>query len=95
LNQNLDYPIWGEGIALDNIKYYALDCRDFHGLRSEEEGSRKSRYFRSGEESLPGPRLGKWEYTVMNPDPYAFINLLWRLRDKQWEPFLDGDAIKV
>lgn len=44
------------------------------------------------ERSLPGPRLGDWEDTIMNADSYGFFALIYRLREKQWEAYTEGEG---
>jgi len=77
-SQSLSYPIVNDRI----VGFHDAHGKDRHGPR-ELTG-----YYRRGNTDLPGPHLDIYEYTVMNPDSYAYVNLYMRLLDKQWEPYM-------
>jgi hypothetical protein len=71
---------------VDNVRY--VSTVGDHGL--DEHGPLKTSgyYFidTDGESDFPGPRLYEWQHTVMNPDSYAYMLMIFRLIQKRWEP---------
>jgi hypothetical protein len=57
---------------------------DYHGVNPQQIG-----YYANAESqrTLPGPRLGR-NYAVMNPDSYAYLAFLLRMREYQWVAFI-------
>lgn len=62
------------------IKTVGAHGRDSHGAQ-ELDG-----YFWT---ELIGPLLNAWKYTIMNPDSYGYLLMLFILQNKQWESYLD------
>ncbi|KAF2736934.1 hypothetical protein EJ04DRAFT_595087 [Polyplosphaeria fusca] len=75
---------------VDNVKHVSTvgaHGRDYHGPTKEN-----GYYFYEDAganpplNSFPGPRLYNWQHTVMNPDSYGYMLLLYRFIQKQWKP---------
>ncbi|KAF2811421.1 uncharacterized protein BDZ99DRAFT_474985 [Mytilinidion resinicola] len=71
---NTNVPVHYQN-GIDSFRLHPTDTKDTSGYYTGP---------------LPGPTLGDPKFVIMNPDSYAYVGFLFRIRDKQWVPYSDG-----
>lgn len=66
--------------------YYDANGRDYHPI-NKADGNNIVGYYLHKDILTPGEMLTNPAWTVMNPDSYAYLATIYRLRDKRWEAY--------